>query len=73
MTPAKLRKLLTTKFTVDASVVAQALGVGKDAINNAIDRGAIPVVDLGEGAKRKPILTSWVRQQLRMEDEKSRP
>ena len=47
-TVAQLRKLLTTKLAVSASVAAEALNIGKIAFDGAIARGAVPTVDLGK-------------------------
>ena len=68
-TTTQLRHLLTTQLAVSASVAAQALNIGKDAMDGAIARGAIPTVDLGKGAKRRPVPTSWIRRQLQMMEE----
>ena len=67
-TVAQLRKLLTTKLAVSASIAAEALNIGKIAFDAAVARGAVPTVDLGKGAKRKPIPTAWIRQQLKLEE-----
>jgi len=63
-TPAQLRKLLFTKLAVDHTVAAEVLNIGMVAMKNAIERKAAPVVDLGPGNKKKPIPTSWLREQL---------
>lgn len=64
LTPEQILELLRTRLTVDPSVVQQALGIGEFALNGAIERGACPVIDLGPGAKRRPIPSWWVLQQL---------
>lgn len=68
MTPAKVRHLVLTQLAVSPPIAALALGIGETALDGAIKRGAVPVVDLGEAARRRQIPTSWLRQQLRISD-----
>jgi hypothetical protein len=64
LTPDEILALLRSRLTVDPSVVQQALGIGEWALDGAIKRGICPAVDLGKGAKRKPIPSWWVLKQL---------
>jgi hypothetical protein len=74
-TAAEIRRLLESRLAVDPSIVCEALGVGMTALNGAIQRGIVPVINLGPGSKKRPIPSWWVRRQLgiEMEDGKSRP
>jgi hypothetical protein len=67
ITAAQIRRLLRQKLAVSPAIAAVALGVGQDAVDNAIERGAIPTVDLGPGARKRPIPTSWLRKVLGLE------
>ena len=72
MTPAQILELLHTRLAVDPEIVQQAFGIGEDALNGAIERGACPAIDLGPGAKRKPIPSWWVLQKLGLGEEEKR-
>jgi hypothetical protein len=69
MRMAQVRRLLHSQLAVSPEVAAIALGVGKVAVDGAIERGAIPTVNLGEGARKRPIPTAWLREQLRIDGE----
>jgi hypothetical protein len=60
MTTAEVRRLLCTELAVSPEVAAIALGVGKVAVDGAISRGAIPAVNLREGARKRPISMAWL-------------
>jgi hypothetical protein len=68
LTPDEILELLRTRLTVDPSVVQQALGIGEWALDGAIKRGVCPAIDLGPGAKRKPIPSWWVLKMLGLQE-----
>ena len=70
MTTDEILGLLRTRLAVKSTVVAQAFGVGHVAITNGISRGAVPTIDLGKGSRVKPVPSAWVRQQLRLDEER---
>jgi hypothetical protein len=69
MTMVAVRRLLCSQLAVSPEVAAIALGIGKVALEGAMERGAVPTIDLGDGARKRPIPTSWLREQLRIDDE----
>jgi hypothetical protein len=42
-------------LAVSPKIPAIALGVGITAVDGAIERGAIPTIDMGVGARKRPI------------------
>jgi len=68
MTLAELLLLLRTKLAVEPPIVEQALDIGPTALDGAIKRGAVPVVNLGDGARLRRIPTAWLRAQLQIAD-----
>jgi hypothetical protein len=69
MTPDEILQQLRTKLAVSKPVARQALGVSYYVFEEAIRRGAVPVADLGEGAKAQPIASWWILKQLGLEKE----
>jgi hypothetical protein len=69
MTLAELLLLLRTKLAVEPPIVEQALDIGPTALDGAIKRGAVPTVDLGDGARLRRIPTAWLRAQLQIPDD----